>query len=290
MPQRKRRTGFTLVELLVVIIIIAILAAILLPALLSARRRAREAAVSMEISQLDAALESYKDKAGGDYPADFSDLQLTGPQYAYDTREHLARAFPRHNRAAINTWLASTPAAQRPSTLDPAEALVFWLALVLNDNLHPVSGPNGANVPLAVGNGRSPFFEFKPAQLRDRDGDGWPEYYPPGIDQAPYVYCDHSTYAVASYPYPAPAAGTPSPIGVARPYQTAGPAWLNPTKYQILTAGFDNDFGVDTYVNPPNQYKQAPSQAAIEGVNLGLADRDNITNFTQGRTLEGTRP
>ena len=43
------------------------------------------------------------------------------------------------------------------------------------------------NVPLAVGSsGQSkPYFTFTPAQLDDRDGDGWPEFYPQAIAGQP---------------------------------------------------------------------------------------------------------
>jgi general secretion pathway protein G len=61
------RGGFTLVELLMVVVILAILVALLLPAINAAVRTARQAAVQAEITQLAAALESFKSKYG-DYP------------------------------------------------------------------------------------------------------------------------------------------------------------------------------------------------------------------------------
>lgn len=286
MTRTVRRSGFTLVELLVVIIIIAILAAILIPAVNAARQTARKARVTLEMTQIATALDAYKDKNGGDYPADFSDFQLSAPNTAQDFKDHLARAFPRYVRPTVVTWLATTPASQRPSNLDPAEAIPFWLGLVRDDVKFPVSAPNGSNVPLTIGSGRTPLFDFDQTRLRDRDGDGWLEYYPQGVDDAPYVYFDHSTYLIASYPSPAPATST---IGVARPFQSSG-AWLEPNRFQIVTAGFDNDFGIDTVANPPNAFKQVPSQAQPEGLRLGQADRDNLTSFSGGKTIEELRP
>ena len=64
---RAVRSGFTLVELLMVIIVIAILMALLLPAIGGALRQAKRAAVTAEISQLAQALASFKSKYG-DYP------------------------------------------------------------------------------------------------------------------------------------------------------------------------------------------------------------------------------
>lgn len=70
-PNKLRRRnpppGFTLVEILVVFLILALLVGILVPAIGSALRAGKRAAVKAEISQLAAALESFKTKYG-DYP------------------------------------------------------------------------------------------------------------------------------------------------------------------------------------------------------------------------------
>ena len=68
-PHRPRpsRTGFTLVELLVVILIIATLLALLVPAVAGAVRRAKEAQVSAELNNLATALASFK-TTYNDYP------------------------------------------------------------------------------------------------------------------------------------------------------------------------------------------------------------------------------
>jgi prepilin-type N-terminal cleavage/methylation domain-containing protein len=286
-------TGFTLIELLVVIIIIAILAAILIPAVNAARLSARRAVVATDVMKLGEAIEAHRNLSGQDYPSDFADLQLSPPQYGQRTKDHLARAYPRHDRAVVNTWLTTNYAGgtmQDPRKLDPAEALVFWLGLVKNDQKYPVCAANGSIIAMSLTSGRPPLFTFDQTRLRDRDGDGWYEYYPTGIDDAPFVYFLHAAYSVASYPSPAPAAGVSSPIGVARPYQTAGGAFLQPTSFQIIAAGFDNNFGDDTVVNAPNAFKQAPSQAGPSGLHLGVLDWDNITNFSNKGTIESMKP
>jgi len=68
-----RRSGFTLVEMLVVITIIAILAAILIPAGNAAIRSARRAANGFEIAQLGEAIERYRSENGGIYPPSFGE-------------------------------------------------------------------------------------------------------------------------------------------------------------------------------------------------------------------------
>ncbi len=66
-PRRTRRSGFTLVEILVVIVIIGILSALLLPAISGALKTAKDAAVTADINSLANALASFKEKYG-DYP------------------------------------------------------------------------------------------------------------------------------------------------------------------------------------------------------------------------------
>lgn len=64
----KRRTGFTLLELLVVVSIIGILAAILLPALARAREAARRGSCMANLSQIGMALHVYAQENKGAFP------------------------------------------------------------------------------------------------------------------------------------------------------------------------------------------------------------------------------
>jgi prepilin-type N-terminal cleavage/methylation domain-containing protein len=66
-PTRRPRSGFTLIEMLIVVVIIAILVALLIPAVAGAVRAARAAAVQAEINQMAQALAAFKSKYG-DYP------------------------------------------------------------------------------------------------------------------------------------------------------------------------------------------------------------------------------
>lgn len=279
---RPLRAGFTLVELLVVVIIIGILAALLIPTINAARNAARRATITLELSQLESALEQYKDKNGADYPPDFSNPSLVSA--------HLGRGFPRHDRNAANTWIVAqnnpANAANGSWKIDPAEALVLWLSLVSKDTLRPLTSATTT---------KSIFFDFRAERLKDLDGDGFNEYYPAGIETAPYAYFHNATYPLASYPNPTVYAGHSAftGIGQARAYgeRLAGTTmvWYSPRKFQIITAGIDMDYGEPITLPTPG-YKIAPGKGTPTGANLTKGDQDNLTSFSEGKTLEALQP
>ena len=52
--------------------------------------------------------------------------------------------------------------------------------------------------------------------------------------------------------------------------------FIEPKKFQIICAGLDHEFGTG------GQYP--------DGVGYAKEDRDNLTNFSEGRTLEDAMP
>ena len=281
---RPTSRGFTLVELLVVIAIIGVLAAIITPAVFRSMVRAREARIFMEINQLHMAVESYRQKHG-DYPPDFTDGDIVS--------RHLRKAFPRHvetDTGALSELLSLN--------LTAAEALVFFLAQVGNDPRRPLSGrahtdrdpdspPSGwegslddwQNQLAHLESFREQFFDFEESRLRPtrriRLGDrllNLYAYVPQDAQGAPYIYFENRTYASARYDAVHPVSET------VRPYQssqTTIPDFANSTTFQIISAGLDGEFG-DTGA----EYKIFPA-----GTNYTREDLDNITNFSDGRTL-----
>lgn len=112
-PQRRRRTGFTMIEMLVVISVIAILAGILLPTIAAVRTAAKTANTETLIQRIGLALETYKEQLDT-YPPDYVP---TGARLRPFTRDD-------------SSW-TPTPAL-------PPEALYYYLANAFLTADHPL--------------------------------------------------------------------------------------------------------------------------------------------------------
>ncbi|UUO05260.1 type II secretion system GspH family protein [Blastopirellula sp. J2-11] len=313
--------GFTLVELLVVITIIGILAGLALVAIPAAVGRVKEAAITAELAQIETAMKLFQSDHGAFPP----DLNAT----CYPTvgeRQGKIRSFMRKLSPRIvandllnqydptdmdqlkliqNLELAGcvSPNAAAGTIVNgkleldrigPAEALVVFLSGFSSDVERPFTGTGD----------RKKYFGFAVERLKDLDNDGWLEYYPSGVDGAPYVYFNSTSYVngngVARFPNdPNAMDAVYSTVGQARPYcatigSTSG--FANPDTFQIVTAGIDGHFGnfpdfTDT--DDTKYYPTGLSGGSLTGTQSGFAftvnaiayttdDRDNITNFAQG--------
>jgi prepilin-type N-terminal cleavage/methylation domain-containing protein len=73
---KRRRRGFSLVELVIVIVIIGIIAAIAVPRISRGAKGAKDSAMRGNLTVLRAAVDLYSAEHGGNFPAVTNDLQL----------------------------------------------------------------------------------------------------------------------------------------------------------------------------------------------------------------------
>ncbi|GIW95957.1 MAG: protein containing prokaryotic [Pirellulaceae bacterium] len=267
------RTGFTLVEVLVVILIISLLVALMIPVVRGVMRRAEDFRYAQDLANLEMAIHAYKEKYK-DFPPDFSDCKFKPFDQTVAGR-HIRMAFPRIDPNEYRVISNFAP------TIDPAEALVFWLGGLSRDPKRPFTGPGGpliltgnSSVPVAwrVQDRNEPLFDFDESRLFLEQNGGFvvgAAYLPPGGNSTPYVYFDSRTYGFidssgkpqyASLSWPSPSGGG---VTIARPYKSDQPNssfnpsanqqdnilqdramhWVNRDTFQLICAGRDGEFG-----------------------------------------------
>lgn len=168
----ERRSGFTLVEILIVIAIIGMLAALSTVAVRAVKYTADKTAIQIEMDQLKQAINGYKEKTR-EYPPCFGDTQAAGEGTTHVISRfinHMRYAFPRFNpqgadaleqyrnirQEILDNYRVRLTSGQvisidlddlvlNENSHSPAEALVFWLSgmpmpLDTNDGGNPPMG------------------------------------------------------------------------------------------------------------------------------------------------------
>ena len=256
-PGSHRRSGFTLVEVLVVIMIIALLAGLLTPAVMRSLNSARNAAIKAEIDMLHMAIMNYKNEYGS-FPPSYVPT-LSGSDAAC---KHLTRIFPRiaqgdlllqaRSLSYMNLGTGTFAAAQ---SLTPDAALVAWLFGYNDQAAYPVLYTNGSatlNLPTINVTGtvasRKKLFDFDVTRIKNY------QYCPPSKPSSPYIYIDRSSYGTVgvSGSIPSFAIGSQTYRALRLPTAAVPPSFadpqqqpFNPDTFQIICAGKDEEFGTD---------------------------------------------
>jgi prepilin-type N-terminal cleavage/methylation domain-containing protein len=119
MAMKRRKTGFTLVELLTVLAIISMLIGLILPSMAMVRRMAKETKQKAQLNSVGLAITGFRDDYG-DYPPStaYSD-SLPTPDYSGGQK--LAEALLGRDLLGFHpqsNWSATDPTLYDPSTLD----------------------------------------------------------------------------------------------------------------------------------------------------------------------------
>jgi len=310
-PARRRRPGYTLVELLVVMTIIVVLVSLALAAIQRVRGAARRLEVVTEILKMDeslqAACQAYNQaeylpsklllyKNVQDYKADNSDL-------ARQSAAVLTKMFGRNllrNGGAVN-W-DGTGNMPAKVVLTGQQCLVFYLGgipgfadgipVCLGFSTDPVNPANpSSGIPR-----KGPYFQFKPRRLvtpsfttaNDPSGAPYNDQFFVYLD--PYARVGRTPVTGIPYAFYGTKGSDNSYTDTdcnnvtMNPGDTVGPYWetnsprryYNPRKWQIISPGRDQLFWGGGLL-PPQGLKDA---GALE---------DNLTNFTRGELAGGTK-
>ena len=289
-----RRSGFTIIEIMVAVVIIAILAGLLLTALGGVQGTARVAEVKSDISKLEAGLENFKTRYGV-YPPSSISFYEDPTQWDAKSRSILSRLWPRFNFAIVRE-LDGQPGSTGVVNLDGAECLVFFLGGVVDlDVTKPIGDPlrgSGAYTgfskdpanPLKrdtsnVTSRDGPFYEFAGgfdpdvadpvptanSRLVDVDGDDYLELMDTlPSQQLPYVYFVDSGSGFRAADNTGRIGGPYYEDGAKRKAYKSG-------RFQIISPGSDGRYGTG------GTYQKDKASA------LNADDADNITNFHGGQ-------
>ena len=255
------RTGFTLVELLVVISIIGLLVGLLAVAGTQALLRAREVAVTTELTEMSQATEQFRIE-NGFYPPSFENLPNDDPNVILP---FLAQMAPNHRELEtppgwsgrrIDIWWQNVG-----QFLDQETSLQFWLGGTIQNAQYPLTGgltdrdtvPVGFNSNELTTNGtanlnRRVYFEHDSSRF-DGTGNvrGYVSAFGKSTGDLRFRYRDSASYLGGAY--------------------MLDGAFVNPNTFQIITPGLDGDLG--------------GTGGSI--FNQGPRANDNLCNFANGR-------
>jgi prepilin-type N-terminal cleavage/methylation domain-containing protein len=282
-----RRGGFTLVELLVVIAIIAILVSLTAAAVIRVLSIGPDVQAHTEMGMMQNAIESAK--------ADLNNVPFLPSRIVLDegcnytanggwtnagtldafSVAFLTKAFGKRVAFTGGTTFIDwngNGTNDGPLILEGSEALTFWLGGIPFHGAVPGClgfSADPTNPSTAGGTRKGPYFDFKATRLFQVPlpplGNGFFRYLDPYNQGAPYVY-------FTSYPATKAYASDCPTLGLYPLQATAAGPFINPTGYQIISAGKDGLFG---NITSPTIWNPAT------GYGPGYNGSDDVANFSQ---------
>ena len=293
------RSGFTLLELLIVMVIISILLALLTPAIIGVFSQTAELEVGIEISQLDQALVAFKQRFG-EYPPSSLTIPTVGGTWGPSDLAKVRQIWPEFDFTA-NGGLGNAGAL----TLNGAECLMFFLGGVQSGGTSAPVLSGFAKNPrtpwTASENPDGPYMQFDLARVSDVDGDGVFEYLDPIADQTtPYLYVSAAGRKMKKNNTPGEDLNQNCELDSEE--DTNGNGILDQDDYDVFTCpdldrnmttcylqpgGNNEPYRKDTFqlISPGGDGEYGAGGTWQNGVSLGDSradERDNITNFSGG--------
>jgi len=283
---RNNARGFTMIELLVVIAIIGLLAALGSAGYLAARKMFVQLTAKNRLDNVVQALELYK-QAYGEYPPDScaSDSVI---------KRHILKRWPKvlkdGNVADCIAFFRTSCA--NPAELDeslPGRAVLFWLGGPDQQGFFKVDGdPFGLKLagPARENAAReTPMIELAYNENYNEFGFIFKEQV------MAYFRADDGCYHGKDLHVDGQ--------GIAAPYMNNG-AWINPDGYQLILPGEDlnygdtDPFGDENHEEHGHEHHDHDHDDDCDYIPRDLADpssltphdNDNITNFSEGTSLQ----
>lgn len=286
--RRRALQGFTLIEILVVIVIIGLLAGIAFTAFGGARVFFAGATAKARLTDLETALEIYKQKYG-EYPPDSCACRCCGnpssPNYEKArsiVKRHILKRWPK----VLKTGEVDNMVAEvgKRCADAPGQALLFWIAYDGDGFCADEQNPFGLGLSEDELNDEPR--ETTVMELAfDADGTSGGNYN----DRLGLMFQNKSiAYFRAekngAYEGKRFAVGDE---GIAQPYKNKG-RWYNGDSFQLIFPGEDGLFGeADEALEAEHGHQHDRDLAGGEHSTFSAADRDNVTNFAESGTLEG---
>lgn len=279
---RRAPQGFTLIEILVVIVIIGLLASIAFVAFGGARGFFAGATAKARLTDLETALEIYKQKYG-EYPPDSCACRCCANEASpnYDTarnivRRHILKRWPKVLKTGeIDNMIAEVGSRCADH---PGKALLFWLAFDGDGFFADEENPFGLG--LSDDEPReTPIMEL----AFDSDGTNGGNYNDRlGLmfqnKSIAYFRAEKGAYDGKRFDV--------GDEGLAQPYMKNG-SWYNADSFQLIYPGEDGLFGEKDPDEEEHGHFHNRDLLGGDHAAFSVADRDNVTNFAESATLEG---